>query len=65
MTEVHDLLQSACRLAETAARVRQEAVALGSLDRAWSASAAAAGAQLLVTRAHDELTRLLEPPRVR
>ena len=65
MTEVHDLLQSACRLAETAARVRQEAVASGSLDRAWSASAAAAGAQLLVTRAHDELTRLLEPPQGR
>jgi hypothetical protein len=65
MTEVHELLHSACRLANTAAQVRQEAVALGSLERAWSASAAAAGAQLLVTRARDEMGRLMAPLPVR
>ena len=65
MTEVHELLHSACRLADTAVRVRQEAVAFGSLERAWSASAAAAGAQLLVTRAREEMGRLMAPPPVR
>jgi hypothetical protein len=65
MSQVHDLLQSAVQMAQTAARVRQEAVAAGSLERAWSASAAAAGAQLLAARAREELGRLLQPPRVR
>ncbi len=65
MSQVHDLLQSAVQMAQTAARVREEAVAAGSLERAWSASAAAAGAQLLTARARDELGRLLQPPRVR
>ena len=65
MTQVHELLQSSCHLAQTAVRVRLEAVALGSLERAWSASAAAAGAQLLVTRARDEMARLMTPPHVR
>ena len=65
MTDVHELLHSACRLANTAAQIRQEAVALGSLERAWSASAAAAGAQLLVARARDEMGRLMAPPPVR
>ena len=65
MSQVHELLQSAVQMAQTAARVREEAVAAGSLERAWSASAAAAGAQLLATRARDELGRLLQPPRVR
>ena len=65
MAQVHDLLQSACRLAATAVSVREEAVAIGSLDRAWSASAAAAGAQLLLARAREELNRVLTPPRLR
>jgi len=65
MAQVHDLLRSACRLAATAVSVREEAVALGSLERAWSASAAAAGAQLLLARAREELKRLLAPPQLR
>ena len=65
MSQVHELLQSSCRLGETAARVREEAVARGSLDQAWSASAAAAGSQLLLTRAREELTRLVATPSVR
>jgi len=62
MAQVHDLLRSACRLAATAVNVREEAVVMGSLDHAWSASAAAAGAQLLLARAREELKRLLTPP---
>jgi hypothetical protein len=63
--QIHELLQSACRMAQTAVRVRQEAVDAGSIERAWSASAAAAGSQLLLTRARDELGRLFARPRLR
>lgn len=65
MAGVHDLLRSAFRLAATAVSVREEAIALGSLERAWSASAAAAGAQLLLARAREELKRLMTPPQLR
>jgi hypothetical protein len=59
---VHSLLQSACQMAGTAATVRLHAVATGDMNTAWSASAAAAGAQALLGQARDELGRYLAPP---
>jgi hypothetical protein len=59
---VHSLLQSACQMAGTAARVRLDAVASGDMNTAWNASAAAAGAQALLAQARDELGRYLAAP---
>jgi hypothetical protein len=62
LSAIHSLLQSACQLAGTAARVRLDAVASGDMATARNASAAAAGSQLLLSQARDELGRLLAPP---
>ncbi|MEW6321292.1 MAG: hypothetical protein AB1635_09395 [Acidobacteriota bacterium] len=59
---VHALLRSAWDLAQNAVRLRLDAVALSSLDRARDASAAAAGALLLVARARADLEAALAPP---
>jgi hypothetical protein len=60
----HAVLQSAWRLASSAARLRREAVASGDMRRAWDASAAAAGALMLLDRARADVERLLQPPDV-
>jgi hypothetical protein len=60
----HDLLVSAWRFAEHAARVRYDAVASGDLGTAWEASSAAAGALLMLARAQQEIRTFLEPPRL-
>jgi hypothetical protein len=60
----HAVLQSAWQLASHAARLRRDAVASGDMRRAWDASAAAAGALMLLDRARADVDRLLEPPQV-
>jgi hypothetical protein len=65
LAPVHAMFVSAAQLAEQAARTRQQAVASGQMDAAWSASAAAAGSMMLFGRARQELERLLLPPEIR
>jgi len=60
----HDLMVSAWRFAERALEVRYQAVQTGSLETAWEASSAAAGALLMLTRAQQELDELLKPPQL-
>lgn len=59
---VHALFRSAWELATNAVRLRLEAVAANSLDQARHASAAAAGALMLLGRAHGELDAALKAP---
>ena len=58
----HASLTSALQLAETAARYRQRAIAGNDMRLAWDASAAAAGALLLLERARADIAGLLERP---
>lgn len=59
---VHGILTSALQLASTAVRLRTTAVATNDMPRAWEASSAAAGAMLLLDRAHTDLRALQERP---
>jgi hypothetical protein len=54
----HDLLKNAVTLAARAADGRLQAIASGSMQQAWEASSAAAGALMLFDRAADELKQL-------
>ena len=65
LAPVHALLQSACHMAGSAARVRFDAVQSGEMSAAWNASAAAAGSLMLLGRARHELDRYLVPPQAR
>lgn len=58
----HEVLVSAWRFAESAAEVRQKAIAAGDMSTAWRASSAAAGAIMLLSRAQQEMRSALEPP---
>ena len=60
----HDLLVAAWRFAESAANTRSQAVLSGQLAMAWEASSAAAGSIMMLSRAQQELRKLLEPPRL-
>jgi hypothetical protein len=64
MQPVHDLLVTAWRFAENAARARYDAVVSGNVATAREASSAAAGALLMFDRAQQELRTYLEPPRL-
>jgi hypothetical protein len=59
---VHASIVGALGLTDTAARTRARAVDTQSLPVAWEASAAAAGALLMVDRAGRDLAALLAPP---
>jgi hypothetical protein len=59
---VHGVLTSALQMAESAARLRLDAIVSGDLKRAWDASAAAAGSLMLAERARTDLERVLQPP---
>lgn len=61
---VHGILTSALQMAESAARLRQDAILSGDLKRAWDASAAAAGSLMLADRARADLERILQPPQL-
>lgn len=60
----HALLGSAAQLAESAARIRREAVLTSSMARAWDASSAAAGALMLTARAQSDIQSMLRVPRL-
>jgi hypothetical protein len=60
---VHDLLMSAFQMAGQAIAARQAAIRTTSMEIAWRASSAAAGALLLFERATADLERLAAPPR--
>jgi hypothetical protein len=64
LQQAHSLLSSAVVLADAAARIRREAALTASMTRAWDASAAAAGALMLVARARDELNAALQMPQL-
>ena len=61
----HALLVSASKLATSAVDIRREAIRSGSLATAWDASAAAAGAMMLVSRARSEIDTLFKFPQLR
>jgi hypothetical protein len=61
---VHALFGSAAQLADNAARIRREAALTGDIRRAWDASAAAAGALMLETRARAEFQTLARLPQL-
>lgn len=62
LAAAHALLQSAWDLADNAFTLRLRAVQTGDLSRATEASAAAAGALMLVARAREDLDKALTPP---
>lgn len=64
MRAAHDMLVSAWRFAETAARTRYDAVVSGNVATAREASSAAAGSLLMFNRVQQELRTYLEPPRL-
>ena len=53
---------NAAQLAIRAASSRQLAVTTADMNKAWEASAAAAGALLMLERAQDDLRKLAAPP---
>lgn len=59
---VHALFRSAWELSVNAVRLRLEAVAANSLERARDASSAAAGALMLLGRAKADFEAALKPP---
>ena len=61
--EVHGTLTNAIQLASRAVASRQRAVMSGNMNIAWEASAAAAGALMLLDRVSEELTTLQSPPK--
>jgi hypothetical protein len=61
---VHAVLTSAAQLAMNAVRLRRTAITSGSMQQAWDASAAAAGALMLLDRARQDMSRLVEPPQL-
>jgi hypothetical protein len=65
LTAAHALLVSATQLAASAGAMRREATLANDIDRAWSASSAAAGALMLGAKARTDIQMLLRPPEVR
>jgi hypothetical protein len=61
---VHAVLTSAAQLAVNAVRLRRTAVTSGNIQHAWDASAAAAGALMMLDRARQDITRLAQPPQL-
>jgi hypothetical protein len=61
----HAVLVSASRLATNAVDIRREAIRSGSIATAWDASAAAAGAMMLVSKARAEMDALFKFPQLR
>jgi hypothetical protein len=59
---VHGMLTSAYQMAGQAIAARQNAIRTASMDIAWQASSAAAGALMMFERANEELQRLSAPP---
>ncbi|HKT79438.1 MAG TPA: hypothetical protein VJP86_04420 [Vicinamibacterales bacterium] len=64
MESAHSLLVSAGQLADSAGRIRKEAAETASIDRAWDASAAAAGSIMLISRGQAEIQARLRMPQL-
>lgn len=62
---IHELLVGAWRFAENATTARYDAVSTGNVSTAWTASSAAAGSLMLLSRAQADLRTLLEIPRLK
>lgn len=62
LAAVHAAFRSAYTLAESAVQLRRDAVAAADVDLAHRASAAAAGALMLLERARADLRAALQPP---
>jgi hypothetical protein len=62
LANVHAALRSAYTLAENAVQLRRDAVEAADVELARQASAAAAGALMLLERARADLRAALEPP---
>lgn len=62
LAAAHALLQSAWNLADSALNLRLRAVETGDSTRAVEASAAAAGALMLMARAREDIDKALKPP---
>ncbi len=65
LSAVHALLMSAVKLAANAVDVRHEAVRSGDIAVAWDASAAAAGAMMLFTKARGDMDSVSQYPQAR
>ena len=61
----HDTLVSAVQLMQAAVGTRRTAMQTSDIEAARNASAAAAGALLLVGRARDEIDAFFAPPKFR
>jgi hypothetical protein len=61
--DAHGLLRNAIQLASRAAESRRRAVLSGDMQSAWEASAAAAGALMLLDRAAEDLKALQAVPK--
>ncbi len=62
LTAAHAVFVSAVHMAENAARIRREATLASSVERAWDASSAAAGALMLGARARSDIRTQLRRP---
>jgi hypothetical protein len=65
VSAAHAVFMSAAYLAENAARIRREASLAGSIERAWDASSAAAGALMLGAKSRTDIQEQLRLPRAR
>jgi hypothetical protein len=61
----HALLVSALNFADTAVKVRRQAVVSGDLRSAWDASSAAAGSMMMFAKALEDMEATVELPRIR
>lgn len=59
----HALFASALQMTASAARTRRIATLSGDIAKAWEASAAAAGALMMLDRIRTDLVQLTKPPR--
>jgi hypothetical protein len=64
LRSTHELIISSWRFAEQAVNTRFAAIASGNVSTAWEASSAAAGALMMLSRAQQEIRKLVEPPRL-
>src|SRR6266850_2401413 len=62
LVEAHAVFVSAVNLAQNAASIRREATLAASIERAWDASSAAAGALMLGVKARTDIQTLLRRP---
>jgi hypothetical protein len=64
LTGAHAVFVSAVHMAANAAIIRREATLASSVERAWDASSAAAGALMLGSRARSDIRALLRRPQL-